>query len=109
MPNMGKLISGHNKKLLAKEAPIARNCSCRVPTDCPLQNQCLSSNIIYQASVKRLDNVATETYTGLTSKSFRERWTNHKTSFRLQTHQNESKLSVYIWDIKSQGVDYELS
>ena len=74
-----------------------------------MKNECLTTNVIYQATVKRLDNQQIETYIGLTSRSFKERWTCHKTSFRLQSHQNETKLSVYIWSLKHQGVDFELS
>ena len=56
-----------------------------------------------------IDNDKTETYIGLTSKTFKERWNCHKTSFRLENHQTETKLSMYIWTLKKQGIDFELS
>ena len=68
MPNMAKLISRHNKRILQKEIPIERACSCRNPELCPLQEQCLVKNVIYQASVKQLDSGKVETHTGLTSR-----------------------------------------
>ena len=106
---MGKIISGHNKKLIKGGAPPEKKCNCRNQNNCPVNNQCLEKDIIYQATVKRLDNSKTETYIGLTSKTFKERWANHKTSFNLASHQTETKLSVYIWDLKRQGIDFELT
>ena len=107
MPNMGKIVSGHNKKILKGVNLQQRLCNCRVPENCPLEGECLSKNVIYQANVKRLDTQTSETYIGLTSKTFKERWNNHKTSFRLQNHKNESKLSTYIWELKEQNVNFE--
>ena len=73
-----------------------------------MNNECLTKDVIYQATVQSSDTSEIETYIGLTSKTFKERWNNHKTSFRLENHQNESKLSVHIWDLKRQQIDYEL-
>ena len=108
MPNMGKIVSGHNKKILKGVNLQQRLCNCRVPENCPLEGECLSKNVIYQANVKRLDTQTSETYIGLTSKTFKERWNNHKTSFRLENHKNESKLSTYIWELKEQNVNFEI-
>ena len=109
MPNIEKITSGHNKKLLKKGNPPQRNCSCRDKNNCPVQNKCLTNDVIYQATVTRQDNQKTETYIGLTARTFKERWNTHKTSFRLQSHQTETKLSTYIWDLKQEGVDFELT
>ena len=59
--------------------------------------------------MKRLDNQKTETYIGLTPKTFKQKWSNHKTSFRLIIHSSETKLSTYIWDLKKQGINFELN
>ena len=109
MPNIGKIITGHNKKLLKNDTTPEKKCNCRVPGNCSLQNECLLNNVIYQATVKRADTGNTETYIELTSKAFKERWNNHKTSFRVESHKNESRLSTYIWDLKSQGINFGLS
>ena len=84
-------------------------CNCRNKSDCPVENKCLLSDVIYQASVIRQDNGEKETYVGLTSTSFKSRWSNHKTSFNLDSHKNETKLSIYIWDLKRKGINYELN
>ena len=108
MPNFGQVISGHNKGILKQTQPQQGLCNCRNKAECPVQNQCLKEDVIYQATVKRLDNQMTETYVGLTSNTFKARWANHKTSFRLISHQNETKLSTYIWELKRQGINFEL-
>ena len=109
MPNMGKIVTGHNKKMLKGETLPQRACNCRDPNDCPLDNKCLAQNVICQASIQRLDNQKTETYIGLTSKTFKERWNNHKTSFRLSSHKNESRLSIYVWELKEQNINFLIS
>ena len=61
MPNFGRAMTGHNKKLLNSEQEKPRQCSCRVPNDCPVNNECLVKDVIYQARVKQLDNSKVET------------------------------------------------
>ena len=109
LPNIGKIISGHNKKNLRHETPVDSLCSCRDQNSCPVENKCLQKNVIYQATVKRQDDQKVETYIGLTSTSFKERWSTHKSSFRLQTHENATSLSAYIWKLKREGVNFDLS
>ena len=41
-------------------------------------------------------------------KDFKKRWNNHKTSFRLSTHEHETSLSTYIWSLKDQGKEYSI-
>ena len=109
LPNIGKIISGHNKKNLTKEPQVENLCNCRVQNSCPVANKCLLKNVIYQAIVKRQDNQKVESYIGLTSTSFKERWSTHKSSFKLQSHANDTKLSAYIWKLKREGVNFDLS
>ena len=66
-------------------------------------------NVIYQAIVKRQDDQKVESYSGLASTTFKERWSTHKSSFRLPTHENDTKLSAYIWKLKKEGVTFDLS
>jgi len=76
-------ILNHNNKLLIK--PIINNkkkrkktCNCRTEP-CPLNKNCLTSNLIYKATVKT-DNT-TKIYIGSTSTTFKDRYRNHKASF----------------------------
>ena len=59
LPNLGSKISGHNKKLLSKEAEAGssqsskKGCNC-LPSfvaECPLPGLCNSDGVVYQATV----------------------------------------------------------
>ena len=52
-PNMKKIISSHNSKVIRKnENPLQeKSCNCRDKESCPLEGKCLTDNIIYQATV----------------------------------------------------------
>ena len=109
MPNFGQIISGHNKKILNKIVPNKKTCNCKIQNDCPVQNKCLEKEVIYQASVTRTDTGEIQTYVGLTSNTFKARWANLKTSFNLTSHENETRLSTYIWELKRKNVNFELN
>ena len=57
LPNMEKIISSHNKKILREHQvntlrTNAPNCNCRKGVQsCPLRGECLSKSIIYRAEV----------------------------------------------------------
>ena len=69
----------------------------------------MTEDVVYQAKVKRLDNNKEETYIGLTSNTFKQRWTAHKSSFRLEAHEKDTRLSTYIWKLKREQVNFELN
>ena len=61
MPNVKQIIDGHNKAIL-KTAETAQpqksegnTCSCRKKEDCPLNGECLVSEVVYQATVSTGD------------------------------------------------------
>ena len=76
MPNIKRKISIHNNKVqqakdnLPAEAPV---CNCRNQA-CPLDGKCQSTkSLVYKATVVDGNN-NTETYTGLTKKSVKDRY-----------------------------------
>ena len=81
-----------------------KNCNCRKKPDCPLERNCLQTNINYQASVT---SDTTETYVGLAS-SFKERYRNHQASFRHSHKCNETELSKHIWKLKDANKPYHV-
>ena len=91
MPNVKNVIDGHNKKIRDKSKKIKeqesqeKTCNCRKPADCPLNGQCLTKSVIYQATVTTEDDGSKETYIGLTKNVFKERFNGHKTTFRHST------------------------
>ena len=46
MCNMNSIISAHNRSIL-NPPKTSYGCNCRDDTNCPLQNQCLTPNIVY--------------------------------------------------------------
>ena len=44
------IISGHNKQILHPK-PQQCGCNCRDKSNCPLDNKCLTPQIVYQADV----------------------------------------------------------
>ena len=54
MPNMKSRINIHNKKVTkAKPSVQARTYNCINKSKCPLNNKCLSNNVLYKANVIR--------------------------------------------------------
>ena len=110
-PNMAQIISSHNSKLLQnEELSEERKCNCRRDTVCPLGGQCLEKNVIYQATVTpRDDPNQSETYVGLCSTTFKDRYKNHKSTFKHQKKENDTMLASHIWDLKRQNIDYKIT
>ena len=111
MPNVKNKISTHNSKLLRVEDNLQEDvpaCNCRGQT-CPLDGNCLSAkSIVYKATVVD-QNQNTETYTGLTKNTFKERYYGHSASFRRRKKEHETTLSTYIWELKDVGTNYDIS
>jgi hypothetical protein len=51
----------------------------------------------------------TNTYTGLTGNTFKERYNKHSSSFRNRSEENSTTLSSHIWRLKDSKTKFELS
>ena len=110
-PNIKNIISQHNKsveKKIENQEPTPLNCNCRNRNKCPLDNQCRTKNIIYQATVTRRDNSKKETYIGLTSTEFKTRHSNHISSFKHERQKSDTNLSKYLWSLKEKRIQYTI-
>ena len=106
MPSIGKIISGHNIKIIkGEEATPPCNCTLY---DCVVDGKCQEKGVIYQCQVKQTENGATETYVGLTENSFKDRLTKHRRSINVQGYHKNS-FSNYIWYLKRKNIKFELS
>ena len=104
MPNMGSIIAAHNNRILSPSSPTpVRSCNCRQPQCCPLDGKCLSTSIVYKASVTAPDR-PTKVYYGLTEGTFKARYANHVSSIKNQSHRKDTELSKYMWDLQDQGL-----
>ena len=109
---MKSKIDKHNKSILKPiiEDPSERTCDCR-PKDkpnCPLQGNCLVSSVVYKAEVTT-PGTTKKTYYGLTERSFKKRFNEHNSSFRLQSKRNATELSKYVWDLKNKNLQPKVS
>ena len=85
-------------------------CNCRGgPPTCPLNGACQTKEVVYKATVTRLDNNQVETYTGLTGATFKTRYNKHMSDFRNQAYSDSTTLSKYIWDLKNQNTPHNVS
>ena len=108
-PNLSNIISGHNTQILrqTEEEEGERKCNCPKGAECPLDGQCLETDIVYQATVTQVGGHV-ETYIGLTHPTFKSRLGNHTKSFRHERYQKETKLSIHIWDLKRKKVNFDI-
>ena len=73
-----------------------------------MQGKCLQSGVIYQATVTREDD-RVDTYIGLSEPPFKDRFRNHKSSFKTRNPKSATKLSKHIWNLEDQNIKFEVS
>ena len=110
MPNMGQVINNHNTQISAKtQIQPAPGCICRGgPTSYPVNGACQTQEVVYQATVTREDNGKNETYTGLTARSFKDRFYEHTQDMNNKSRTGTS-LSNYIWNLKEKNINHQIS
>lgn len=108
LPNIESIISSHNKKILndiSNEQAI-KQCNCRKKADCPLDQKCQQSSVIYNAKVTY--NNTESNYIGQTANKFKERFSNHKQSFKHEQYEQQTHLSKFVWSLKRQKKPYQI-
>ena len=107
---MGRVISKHNSKVSNNQMPHPPpGCNCRGgAAKCPVGGACLTEGVIYQASVEREDDHSTETYTGLTARTFKRRLYEHTQDFNHQNREGTT-LSKHVWGLKTQNIPHKIS
>ena len=109
--NMNSIIKAHNMKVLKKNetnhTKPDKSCNCRDKLTCPVDNKCLTSNVVYKATVNYEDTE--QSYIGMTECSFKTRYTQHKSSIKHSKHRNQTELANHIWSLKDKNVSYKLS
>ena len=111
MPSMGSIIKQHNARICSEEREgdsQPRCCNCRKPELCPLDGRCLTSKIVYKATVETEGTPAPKVYIGSTETPFKQRYANHLMSFRHERYKNRTELSKYIWDLKREGKTFRV-
>ena len=107
MPNIGSIISSHNKKVLEETKPLERgscNCQRRYRDNCPFNGECLTGNVMYEAEISSTDeNYPGKVYIGITKPPFKGRLGNHERDFNNEEYANTTELSKEVWEIKKKG------
>ena len=110
MPNMAAIIKQHNSNVASPrktdETKLAENCNCRNKSNCPLNENCLKSCLIYKATISSGNQ--RDLYYGSCSTAFKKRFNNHSSSFRHQRLEKSTELSKRVWEHKNKGRDYQI-
>ena len=97
MPNIKAEIHKHNKKTLEKSQqkhPDTQLCNCTNKKQRPLNGQCLTESIVYQANIMaNIIGYKEKVYLGVSEATFKVRYSNHKKSFTKQRQENDTELS----------------
>ena len=99
MRSMSSIISAHNCSTL-NPPKTSFGCNCRNRSMCPLQNKCLTPNIVYQADITNNVDDERRVYLGLSETPFKDRFRNHVRDFNNEIHYNKTEFFKYVWDLK---------
>ena len=99
---MKSIISSHNKQILIPKNKQIK-CNFRIKNSCPLDNKCLTSQLIYQADVKNNLDDECKYYVGLARTTFQERYSNQRSSFNNENSKNSTELSKYVWSLREKS------
>ena len=111
MPNIGRILKGHNRAVLADQVNTsedeARMCNCRNKETCPLKGKCLSNSLVYMATVTPAKGKKFN-YKGLSADEFKNRYNDHNKTFRNPIYRTRTELSKAIWDLKDKNISYKI-
>ena len=97
---MAAHIKGHNNALLKpKEQNLP--CNCRVNVECPLNGECRTTSVGYEATVTIANT--TKEYISLTAIQFQTRHEVHKTSMRHERYA-ATELAKYVWKLSEKNM-----
>ena len=100
MKNIKSIINTHNKSILHKTENITKTCNCIKKDNCPLDNECLQTNIVYEATITSSTPNQEKIYFGLCETTFKLRYANHKKSFANRKYEKNTELANEYWRLK---------
>ena len=95
--NMGKIIEGHNRKILGGKNEAQLPCNCRIKENCPMGGDCRRKSVVYKATCYNGEE-ETNIYIGATDTTWKARYANHQKSINNETYKNETTLSTHVWN-----------
>ena len=112
MNNVKSIISKHNTPITGKSKPqceVIDPCTCRDKKTCPPQEKCMTKDIVYKATVTTSNTNSTKHYIGMTASTFKKRYRNHIKFFNHKRYSNDTELSKYIWKLKDNKQDFDIT
>ena len=97
-PNMGSIISSHNKHILDSNNTEFR-CNWSNRDKFPLENKCLTTRNAYRADVTNNRIDGHKYFYCISGTAFKERYENHKTSLRHRSHLTVLHRPKYYWKL----------
>ena len=59
--------------------------------------------------MKETENGNSESYIGLTSRTFKDRYTKHRSSINNENSKQKTTLRKHIWNLKGRKINFELT
>ena len=107
---MNFLLTGlHNRQITKIPPAVSRECNCRNREECPLDNRCLTDNIVYEGTVVSHLDGAVKDYRGLCSTVWKDRWAVHNQHMNHRIHRTKCELAKYVWDLKEQNKTFTIT
>ena len=101
---MNNVIGKHNFIIMENPIPsTTKTWNCRRKTSYPMDNNCLSECLIYKASGSTATN---KYYYGTCENTFKQRYNNHKCSFRNKSREKNTELFKHVWELKERDNYY---
>ena len=111
LPNYGRIINSHNKKIINNNIPKLSppTCNCCSKTSCPLNGGCLQSSLVYICKADT-PNITQNYpyYVGLIENKFKDRFFKHKNSFKYESKLDATELSNFVWENKHANTETNL-
>ena len=112
MPNIKTIVSSHNQQIInpTNNKENQKLCNCQIKVNCPMNNECMTTNIIYEATLTSPNkNNTTKKYVGLCETNFKKRYANHKQSFNYEKYKHSTTLSTEYWRMKEANLNPQIS
>ena len=106
MPNMETIINKHNYKILnPKSINNEKFCNCRNKDRCPLNGNCIQTDVVYKATCST--RTSEKVYYG-TATNFKLRFNNHIHSFKSLENKHRTELSNYVHYLQDHDIEYTI-
>ena len=92
MGNIASIILSHNRNVLYLIVAVENGCSCRPRNECPLQNKCLTSKILYRSYVQNHTNDEKKNNLGCLKHHLRSVLKTTKKEFSYSKHKCSTKF-----------------